>query len=50
MYEPVREGVFAPREEERIRVSFRNDRVVSIEQAQQTVRGWLLVFLAVVRG
>lgn len=34
MYEPVREGVFAPREEERIRVSFRNERVVSIEQAR----------------
>jgi len=33
-YEPVREGVFAPREEERIRVTFRNGRVLSIEQAQ----------------
>ncbi len=34
VYEPAREGVFAPREEERIRVTFRNDRVVAIEQAQ----------------
>jgi hypothetical protein len=33
-YEPVRESVFVPREEERIRVSFRNGRVTAIEQAQ----------------
>mgnify|MGYP002787183634 CR=1 FL=1 len=33
-YEPVRESVFVPREEERIRVEFRGDRVVAIEQAQ----------------
>jgi hypothetical protein len=33
-YEPVRESVFVPREEERIRVEFRGDRVIAIEQAQ----------------
>ena len=33
-YEPVRESVFAPREEERIRVTFRDGRVTAIEQAQ----------------
>lgn len=33
-YEPVRESVFAPREEERIRVTFRGDRVTAIEQAR----------------
>jgi hypothetical protein len=33
-YEPVRESVFAPREEERIRVTFRDDKVTAIEQAQ----------------
>lgn len=33
-YEPVRESVYTPREEERIRVTFRGDRVSAIEQAQ----------------
>jgi hypothetical protein len=33
-YEPVRDSVYVPREEERIRVTFRGDRVVAIEQAQ----------------
>jgi len=33
-YEPVRDSVYVPREEERIRVTFRDDKVVAIEQAQ----------------
>lgn len=33
-YEPVRESVFAPREEERIRVTFQGGKVSAIEQAQ----------------